>query len=54
MIYLLYEILKVSRFQKPIFLFSFEPKNDQIFFLNFALASKMSQIKKMTALYFIT
>jgi hypothetical protein len=34
-----------------IFLFSFEPKNEQKYFLNSALASKMSQIKKMKALW---
>ena len=45
--------LKVSKFQKQIFLFSFEPKNDQNYFLNSALASKMSQIKKMKAHYYI-
>jgi hypothetical protein len=41
------KILKVSKFQKQVFLFSFEPKNEQNYFLNFALASKMSQIKKL-------
>ena len=46
-------ILKVSKFQKQIFLFSIEPKNEQNYFLNSALASKMSQIKKMKALYYI-
>ena len=45
--------LKVSKFQKQIFLFSFEPKNKQNYFLNSALASKMSQIKKMKALYYM-
>ena len=43
--------LKVSKFQKQFFLFSFEPKTKQNYFLNSALASKMSQIKKMKALY---
>ena len=38
--------LKVSKFQKQIFLFSFEPKNEWIYFWNSTLASKMSQIKK--------
>ena len=38
--------LKVSKFQKQISLFSFEPKNEQTYFLNSALASRMSQIKK--------
>ena len=45
--------LKVSKFQKQIFLFSFEPKNGRNYFLNSALASKMSQIKKMQVLYYI-
>ena len=45
--------LKVSKFQKQIFLCSFEPKTEQNYFLNSALASKMSQIKKMKALYYI-
>ena len=39
-------ILKVSKFRKQIFLFSFERKNERNYFLNSALASKMSQIKK--------
>ena len=47
-LYVLY-ILKVSKFQKQIFLFSFEPKNERNYFLNSALASKMSQIKKIKA-----
>jgi hypothetical protein len=37
--------LKVSKFQKKIFLFSFEPKNKRNYFLISALAYKMSQIK---------
>ena len=45
--------LKVSKFQKQIFLFSFEPKNERNYFLNSALASKRSQIKKVKALYYI-
>ena len=45
--------LKVSKFQKQILLFSFEPKNKRNYFLNSALASKMSQIKKTKALYYI-
>ena len=45
-------ILKVSKFQKQIFLFSFEPKNERNYFLNSALTSKVSQIKKMKALYY--
>ena len=36
--------LKVSKFQKQIFLFPFEPKNKQNYIS--ALDSKMSQIKK--------
>ena len=40
-----------SKFWKQIFLFSFEPKNEQNYFLNSVLASKMSQIKKMRVLY---
>ena len=35
--------LKVSKFQKQIFLFSFEPKNERNYFLNSVLVSKMSQ-----------
>ena len=46
-------LAKVSKFLKQIFLFSFEPKNERNYFLNSALASKMSQIKKMKALYYI-
>jgi hypothetical protein len=46
-----YVLLKVSKFQKQIFLFSFEPKMND-FFLNSALASKMSQ-KKMKVFYHI-
>ena len=38
--------LKVSKFQKQHFLFSFEQKNERYYFLNFALAYKMSQIEK--------
>ena len=38
--------LKVSKFQKQIFLFSFEPKNERNYFLDSALASEMSEIKK--------
>ena len=43
-IFLIY--LKVSTFQKQIFLISFEPKNKRNYFLNSVLASKMSQINK--------
>ena len=46
-------MLKVSKFQKQIFLFSFEPKNQRNYFLHSALASKKSRIKKMKALYYI-
>jgi hypothetical protein len=45
--------LKVSKFQKQILLFSFEPKNEQNYFLIFALASKTDHIKKIKALYYI-
>ena len=41
--------LKVSKFQKQIFSFSFEPKKERNYSLNSALASKMSQINKMKA-----
>ena len=37
--------LKVSKFQKQIFLFSREAKNERNYVLNSALASKMGQIK---------
>ena len=36
---LLWILLKVSKFQNQIFLFSFESKNEQNYFLIFALAS---------------
>ena len=49
--YLSVYLLKVSKFQKQIFLFSLEPKNEWNYVFNSALASKMSQIKKMKALY---
>ena len=39
-------MLKVSKFQKQFFMFSFEPKNERNYFLNSTLASKMGQIKK--------
>ena len=42
-------LLKVSKFQKQIFLISFEPKNERNYFLTAALASKMGQIKKIKA-----
>ena len=44
------DLLKVSKFHKQIFLYLIEPKNEQNYFLNSALASKMSQIKKIKAL----
>ena len=48
-------ILKVSKFQKQIFLFSFEPKNEQNYFLISALASKNGSNKKNegTLLYYL-
>ena len=45
--------IKVSKFQKQIFLFSFKPKNEQNYFLKSALASKMGQIKKLKARHYI-
>ena len=39
-------MLKVSKFQKQFFMFSFEPKNKRNYSLNSALAPKMSHIKK--------
>ena len=45
-------LLKVSKFQKQNFLFSFGPKNELHHFLNSALAYKMSNKKmKGTLLY---
>ena len=38
--------LKVSKFQKQIFLFSFEPKTQRNYFLISALASKKSSNQK--------
>ena len=44
-----FNALKVSKFQKQIFLVSFIcPQNEQNYFLISALASKMGQIKKNT------
>ena len=40
--------LKVSNFQKQIFLFSFEPKTEQNYFLIFG--SKMGQVKKLLSI----
>ena len=48
-----FQKLKVSQFQKQMFLSSFEPKTKEIIFLNSALASKMRQIKKMKPFYYI-
>ena len=48
------KIDKVGKFQNQIFLFSFELKTKQNYFLNSSLASTMSQIKKMKALYYIS
>ena len=45
--------LKVSKFQKQIFLFSFETKKEQHYFLISALASKNGSNQKMKALYYI-
>ena len=42
---------KVSKSQKQILKFSFEPKTEQKYFCIFALASKMGQIKKMIVHY---
>jgi hypothetical protein len=42
--------LMVSKFQKQIFLFSFEPKFKQNYFLISPLGSKMGQIKKIMPL----
>ena len=42
------ESIKVSKFQKQIFLFPFEPKNEQNYLFNFLpLESKIGQIKKI-------
>ena len=38
--------VKVSKFQKQIFLFSFEPKKEQNYFLISALASKNGSIQE--------
>ena len=38
-------VLKVSKFHKQIFLFSFAPQNEQNYFSFLPLGSKMSQIK---------
>ena len=46
-------LYKVSKFQKQIFLFSFEPKTEWNYFLNSALPLKWVKSKKMKALYYI-
>jgi hypothetical protein len=48
-----FSTLKVGKFQNQIFLPSFEPKNERNYFSNSAQASKMGQIKKIKALYYI-
>ena len=45
--------IMVSKFQKHNLLFSFEPKYERNYFLISALASKMGQIYKMKAPYYI-
>jgi hypothetical protein len=44
-------VLKVSKSQKQVLKFSFEPKNERKYFCNSALVSKMGQIKKIMAHY---
>ena len=46
-----YAALKVSKFQKQIFLFSFEPKTQRNYLLISALASKKKLDQKKKALY---
>ena len=46
-------VLKVSKFRKQIFLFSFEPKNERNNFLIPAQASKNGSNQTMKALYYI-
>ena len=46
-------LLKVCKFQNQTLLFSFETKTKQKYCLNSALASKMNQIKRNKALYYI-
>ena len=41
-------VVKVSKFQKQIFLFSFKPKDEQNYFFIFALASKNGSNEKDT------
>ena len=47
-------LLKVSKFQKQIFLFSFAAKMNENNLLIYALASKMGRIKKIGEVYYIT
>ena len=47
-------LLKVSKFQKQIFLFSFEPKNERNYFLISALASKNGSNQKNEGTLFIS
>ena len=42
-------LVKVSKFQKQIFLFSFEPKTEQNYLLISALRMKNESIKKINA-----
>ena len=46
-------VVKVSKFQKQNFLVSFEPKNEQDYFLISALASKNGSNQKSEAFYYI-
>ena len=46
-------LLKVSKFEKQIFLFSFEPKNEQNYFLIYALVSKNGSNQKKWRLFII-
>ena len=50
-IFLFWWMLKVSKSQKQMSKFSFEPKMNDSFFCTSALASKMSKLKKITAHY---
>ena len=47
-----HNLLKVSKFQKQISLFSFEPKNERNYFLMSALASKNGSNKKKQDSFF--
>ena len=44
--------LKVSKFQKQILLFSFEPKNERNYFLISALVSKSGSYQKNEGIYY--